>query len=302
MGWYDAYKGNSSRVDVNLNKNGDLVNAFSGAFTDFGKALVEDERYQDSKATTELNNKLTNLQISNAQTKADNLGEVAEQKKIDDAYLSSAYSRPNVQSFDANRDKSLKPSPEAIKSAESHFDKKTKELEDADKWVQKEFNSDLSKAYATGGYKSFEELKKSNPELIDFADGSTVASIKKAFDDTSTEVSALEQAKKNLINQAKLLKKDKEIIKLQKEKTNKGFKYSETAGAKITSLVKSALGMDNELVDFTDAKQQEFNSMVTEISTLSKELSLEPNLAYKAYLMKRDKEKVENDDPLGLLK
>ncbi len=286
MGWYDAYKGNTARVNVNLNKRGDLVNAFGSAFSDFGKAITEDERYQDSKKQTALSNKLTNLQIDNAQTKATNLATTTAQAKVDDDYLTGAYSRPNQQSFDANRDKTLKPSATAKKQANTYFTGKDKELQEADKWVQKEVNDDLTKAFRVGDYKNFKELKKANPELVDYADGNTVASIQKSFVDTSREIEKLDIAKEKLSNQSKLLKKDAKIATLSGKKETT---YTRALDSDIRSIADKAIGQMNDSgqVSIDKGDLPAYNEMVFGISKIAKEKGVLPNEAYALYLQEK---------------
>lgn len=304
MGWYDAFRGKSSNVNLKLDKSGNAMSAFGDAFSKFGKVMEEDRiakektKLIDSQLAGEkLEQEINTQKKTDMETKSANDAESLKQTKFDDAYESEALSRPNRASFDANwqSDGTMKPSADAMSAVNKHFKEKEVELEKADKWAQSEVNEELKQIYGSGGYKSFEELKKANPDIVDIADGTTVMAIKDAFKKDDVQEATLKAQEKDTKHQIALLKKEKEIIKLQKSNSDKNFKYTENTGVKIRELVKTASGMDNTFGSFDDAQPTAFEKKVTDVATLSKELNLEPILALKAYNLQQEKAETKDN-------
>lgn len=301
MGWYDAYRGDTARVNTNLDTKGDVGVAIGDAFTNFGKAVNED-------ATRKQESELKTLQIDNAKEDSAQKKKERAQADIDNAYLADAYKNSTKKTFDENRDTSITPSATAVNLANTHFDKELERLKTADDKAQVKYNSSLTKAYASGEYKSFKELRDANPELVDFADGATVAGIKKAYDDNSKEILKLKQEQTNLEHQSSILKKDTEIATLRKTagKTEGGYD-GETTNGKIVTLLKTSLGMSDQLMNgFSDEQKTAFDKNVAEISTIAKNYNLSSNLAFTAWQnlnkARMEQEAKNNADPLGLNK
>jgi hypothetical protein len=297
-GWYsDAFSSNMSKVNTkNITSDSGLgIKEFGDAFAKIGKAMQDDELHTKKNALYDSQLKTEQLNQSAKQTELENQAEQWVQNEDDKDYIASAYKHKNEKDFkDAFKvDDTNQPSTQAMEKVKTYFKQQDNE-------AQNKFNDTAIKT--ANKYDSWDKFKTDNSELIENADGSTIQSIKSAFANTTSQVEKLKTQK--TINDLKAKLNKQEIKTLQSSKENKGFKYTENTGTKITNLVKSALGMDNELTTFDDAKQKEFNTMVTEISTLSKDYSLEPNLAYKLWLEQSNKTvvKKENKDPLGLLK
>ncbi|MFW9626101.1 MAG: hypothetical protein ACMV1K_05110 [Sulfurospirillum sp.] len=307
MGWYDAYKGNVERVNTTMDKSSNAGVNIGEAFSTFGKALNEEQRYQDAQKANDLNNELKTVQLENAKEDSAKSKKDRAQAEVDNTYLAEAYKNTDKKTFDANRDESLVPSATAVNLANTHFDKELERLKTADDKAQGKANSSLMRAYAGGGYKDFQALKEANPELVEYADGATVASIKKAYDDNSKAIMELKYAQSNLSHQQELNKKEAELAnaKSKENKANGGYD-GETTNGKIVTLLKSSLGLDNQLTGFTDEQKKAFDTNVAEISTIAKNYNLSSNLAFTAWQnikkAKAEEEEKNNNDPLGLKK
>lgn len=292
-GWYsDAFPSNMARVNTQNIKGskGNAAVAFGDAFKDIGKLI-------DQSGTDEKKNKLLDMQIQNEQSKIDQKAEDWVQQQDDKAYLAEAFSRPNMQSFKNNYkvDETNMPSPEAIQQVNQYYKGKEQELQQADIWAQKQFNNEA--VQVSSKYDDYKAFAKENPDLIENADGTTIQSIKSSLNTDKAQTAALKHQK--VINDLNA-KIDKAELKALKKDADKSFKYTQETGSKIRLLVKDKLGMDKDSFVMNDDTSAKFDTMVTEISALSKEYSLEPNLAYDLWIGETEKKEAKNSDPLGL--
>lgn len=279
-GWYsDAFSSDLSKVDTTKLAGVNISKAFGDAMINLGKVIDQKEQndaklklYESELESEKLNQKTKQHSLDTAYADT-------TQKAIDDAYLKNVGEDGKLDDKDGSV---------GIPLNQVSIEAKEK----ADSIAQKKFNDTALKT--ANNYNSWNEFKEANSELIENADGSTVQKIKTAFSSTESQVNKLKTQQKINDLEAKLDKA--EIKAMQDSKENKGFKYTEQTGAKITNLVKSALGMDNELTQLTDEKKQEFNAMVTEVSHLSKTYGLEPNIAYSMWLEKNKENQSENKD------
>ncbi len=290
MGWYDSYGGNTANVNNNkrTSDSGLAMKQFGDAFQKIGLAMQKDEL--DTRK-----NKLLDNQIVNEKAKTENQAEQWVQKQDDKDYVTNSLKHKKQSDFkDAYKvDETNSPSPEAMTKVNEYF-------KSQDDLAQTKFNDTATKTATTGKYKTFDAFQDANKDLVAMADGTTMATIKKQFDNTSTQVKSLKT--QQTINTLKSKVDKAELKTLQASKENKGFKYTENTGTKITNLISKAMGMDAPDYSMDDTKKKEFNKVVTEVSTISKDYKLEPNLAYKLYLSNTGQAPVKDTDPLGLLK
>ena len=295
-GWYDSQRGNVSDAFKNQiavsGTNG--LTEFGNAFTAISKTIQEDELHTQKKKLINSQLNSENLNQTVMQNDIDTKAEKWVQKQDDNDYVSNALKHKKQSDFsDAYKvDDTNSPGPDAMTKVNKYF----KEQDDL---AQTKFNDTALKT-ATGSYKTFNAFQDANKDLVAMADGTTIAAIKKQFTDTSTQVKNLKTQK--TVNDLKSKVDKAELKLLQNSKENKGFKYTQDTGTKITNLISKAMGMDAPDYSMDDTKQKEFNKMVTEVSTLSKDYKLEPNLAYKLYLSNTSQTPAKDKDPLGLLK
>lgn len=256
MGWYDAYGGKTANVN-NKNRTSDsglAMKQFGDAFQKIGIAMQKDEL--DTRK-----NKLLDNQIVNEQAKTENEAEQWVQKEDDKDYISNSMKHTKQSDFkDAYKvDDTNSPSPEAMTKVNEYF-------KSQDDLAQTKFNDTATKSATTGKYKTFDAFQDANKDLVAMADGSTMATIKKQFDNTSTQVKNLKT--QQTINDLKSKVDKAELKVLQKSKENKGG-YTKTTHKDILTQVKTSEGLDNDF-NFTDEKGKKLNTKVGQIEYLAR--------------------------------
>jgi hypothetical protein len=264
MPFYDAYKGNVAGVDVRLDPSGSAAKSFGDAFANYGRSLREE---QASRTRQERVNAAT-------QTLADELKDkqaAKEQQTIDDSLTAAFGDYATPKDYRQNVGGLELASPEVKQKLDAHF--------------QNKFNDEAVKVSVTGGYDDFKGFTSANPELVQNADGTTMAKIEQYFAGKDKRVATAKAAEEDAKHQKELLKMQEKVVKAQKAaKGGKGgFKYTENTDAKIAAQVKTAMGMDAPDFTFTDANKKEFQDTVAGSSKISKKYGLEPSLAIHVY-------------------
>lgn len=274
MSWYsDAFVSDLSKVKTDNIKAGAGLSSLGDAFSKIGTTM-KDDKLQEKK--NELIDSQLKTEKLNQEAKTQNIDDAygaTTQKAIDDAYLSNLDDKGKFDDKDGTIGVPVNQVSFAAKNQALAFGK------EADEKAQKNFNDVAIKTSST--YDDWDKFKTANPELIENADGSTIQTIKKTFSDNTQQIKDLKYQKTINLLSAKLTKAE---ISAAKKSTDKKFKYTQETGVKIKNLIKTSLGMDNELTSFDDAKQKEFNSMIVGVSALSKKYNLEPIPAYNLYL------------------
>lgn len=195
MGWYDAFKGHTERVNINgmESASGSGAKNLGDAFKDIGKEMQD---YSSNKDKS----KLLALQTQNEQSKIEDNLYNQNQKKIEDAWKN-------------------------INLEETYFKKQ-------DDKAQQKIDKDFNKYGAlVNGSENLQTLKDNynNGGAFDNVSVDAINALNTRIDnetkleqDKSSEVAKLNSAKKDAQNKIALLKKEAEIAGLKKDK-NKPF-------------------------------------------------------------------------------
>jgi hypothetical protein len=259
MGWYDAFRGDTARVNVSgvTNDTGSAAKNFGDAFKDIGKTMYDGEMDREKSA-------VLNLQKQNEQGKIDDRASKWVQDEDNKDYLSQAFNASTKADLET-----VYPLDET-----NSVDAATREKVNAH--FQDKFNNEAINTSIAGEYKTFEEYNKDNSELVRNADGKTMSQISKYFSDKDAALAALKA-------QEKEVKHATEINKLTAKNGAGGFKYDENTDAKIAAQVKSALGMDTPDFTMSDKVKVEYQNAVAGSAKISKAYNLEPSLAIHVY-------------------
>lgn len=245
-GWYDT---KNNRLDFNsskINSDGALATkAIGDAFLGVA-GVVEDRRKQEQ---LDADNK---IKRENAQIALDKSYAETTQKAIDDTYLN--YVDTNTGKF--NQDK-FNQDNVGLPMSQVSLDAKLKQkqlenayavdLEKIDKKAQEEISNEVVKEMFKYGSK--EEFNKNvNPDLIRYANGTTMLAVDKHYNDATLQEAKLANAAAKLENTANInvLKIDlkKQELELEKEKLeNKKNKPKELSAADSNSIFKGVTSL-----------------------------------------------------------
>lgn len=268
MGWYDAFKGDTSSVSSSkrTNKEGLAYEKFGDAFKDIGKAMNKDEQNQQNQqlrdiqqeqAQSAINKNNLDIKIKNAQIDKNLDSWVQEEDNKD--YLRDAFSSNTKEEFTQK----IEEDNTNIADAQT--------IAKADKYFQNKFNNEaIQKSTKSNTWGEFVEA---NPTLVENADGKTINSIKKQYSDTGTQISKLNKIKNELStqelktkHQQSLLKKEQEISKI---KGNQKPTLKPSDIKSVQSFVKEKLGkFDSMSGEFSlDPNNKELKTQVPYIET-----------------------------------
>ncbi len=172
MGWYDAFKGNTSRIDLSSasNNTGSAFKNFGDAFSNIGKTVLDVDTAREETALNE-------LRMQNEENKLTDWKDEKTQKRFDDAFTKNINNENDYELWKASQKPieapdadgnltAVAPSATAIKEREEYF--KAKKLEDQ-KTIDEEF---LQSIYQNGGMadkdamQAFIEQKKPSAAAI----------------------------------------------------------------------------------------------------------------------------------------
>jgi len=295
-GWYsDAFSSKISRVVPQTTNNASTIGALGDAFIGIGDIISKSNKEQRE-------NKLLDMKIEKQEQLNQDDKLTANTSKFDtkDAFNADILSQQNKNNEEYTKEKAeyddrfwTKPFVDEPKQKEISLSSTAQKK--VDDFYQTKFNDDAVSIALDEKYKTYDDFKNDpeNAELVKYTDGKTLRGIKKQFDTTATQMNNLKTQKAiNNLN-AKLTKAE---IKALQKGNDKSFQYTENTGTKIKSLVATSLGMDTDNFELDENKKQEFGDMVTQISTISKEYNLEPNLAFKLWNENKLKEKPKKED------
>lgn len=223
MGWYDAFRGNTTHIDVSKATGlDDSFKQFGDAFKDIGTMLYNGEIEKEKTAVRDLQKEQAQLDLTTKKT-------TNEQQKIDDAYRAEALENDNRNVFnilELGKGKNKpKPSSDALKFAKDYFQ-----------------GIDNDTAFATairGGYDGFDAFKNENPSLIKNADAATLGKIHKFYLDKDNEAGKIDSKIKDL-------KHEEEKLKLQTKLS--------------TNTKESAPKLNKDLIDLQNSIAKEYGS------------------------------------------
>ncbi len=325
MGWYDAFKGNTSRIDLSSasNNTGSAFKNFGDAFSNIGKTVLDVDTAREETALNE-------LRMQNEKNRLADWKDEKTQKRFDDAFVTTVKSEDDLAAWQAlpavkttDMDGNIvptTPSPDAIKEREEYL--KTKKAEDQ-KTIDEEF---LQSIYQNGGMadkdamQAFIEQKKPSAAAIKTARDSYQTlfnsdalenAVAGGYKDFATYKAANETLVANadgatlkLIDDyfsgkdnalAKLEAKKKELDWQKKLNDAKGKDEFKVDSSGIRSAAKIALGYDETMPKdfFTADKQKAFTDLVAGAELLARKHRLDSGLAVDFY-MNPDKYDVSN--------
>lgn len=261
--FYDAYKGDVARVNVHgLNPGGSAAKSFGDAFASFGKSMQEAEARNSRMARYDADTKSLNDETAAKQ-------QARGQAEIDDALVGAFGDYTTKDEFNKNVGGIELASPDVKQKMEQYY--------------QGRFNDEAVKVSVTGGYDDFKGFKGANPDLVQNADGTTMAKIEQYFAGKDKRTATAKAAEKEAKYAKELLKMQAKVTKAAKGGKG-GFEYTEQTDAKIAAQVKTAMGMDAPDFTFTDAKKKEYEDSVSGAAKISKKYNLEPSLAIHVYM------------------
>lgn len=222
-GWYNSSKGNKLDVDLKqVASDGALTTkAVGDAFMGVAQVMEDKRKLDIMEADAKTRNDKNQLDLSKA------YGETT-QKAIDDTYL--GYVDTNTGKFNKEQfDKDNVGLPMNQVSMDARLKQKQLEnayavdLEKIDKKAQEEISNEVVKEMYK--YNSKEEFNKNvNPDLIRYANGTTMLAVDKFYNDATVQEAKLANAAAKLENAASIngLKIDlkKQELELEKEKLN----------------------------------------------------------------------------------
>lgn len=234
MSWFDP---KNRTLDVNTNnvttEGAATTKAVSDAFLGIAKVLDDRETANRLKASSDLDNEKKQMELQKAYSDT-------TQKAIDDTYLK--YVDANTGKFNQEQ---LDKDNVGLPMNQVSLDAKTKQrgLEDAynirmdiiDKKAQEEINGELAKEMTK--YKTKEEFDKNvNPDLIRYANGTTMLAVDKHYNDKDLQEAKLAQASAKIENALSLgtskLENEKLKVQIEQEKLdNKANKPKEVKAA-----------------------------------------------------------------------
>lgn len=222
-GWYNSSKGNKLDVDLKqVASNGALTTkAVGDAFMGVAQVMEDKRKLDIMEADAKTRDEKNKLDLSKAYSETN-------QKAIDDTYLN--YVDTNTGKFNEeklNNDNVGLP----INQVSMDARLKQKQLENAysvdlekiDKKAQEEISNEVVKEMFK--HSSKEEFNKNvNPDLIRYANGTTMLAVDKFYNDATVQEAKLANAAAKLENAANIngLKIDlkKQELELEKEKLN----------------------------------------------------------------------------------
>jgi len=268
-------------------RNSKLVNqAYTGSQINVNNSRVKNDEVNrdNTKANTAFTNKQTEnkgVEITANQQKvmknAKDIEDTANNKTYENSYLSNEYK--TEKEFDKNYiiATGSEPTPEAILKKQKYFQDRR----------------DSNALKLSTGFQSYSDFLTKYPNITKNITGATAEKIRKNLDNKKASLNSLKNQKNINTLQNKI---ELERIKNQQNSSNKPFKYTKETGGKIKDLIKTSLGYDAQNFNLDKDTQKEFNKMVVEVSKISKDLKLEPNLAYAEYLARQKKA----NDVLGI--
>jgi len=284
MGWYDAFKGHPERVNTMAitSNSGSAAKNFGDAFKDIGKSMQAADAQRSKDALFDAQAKFQTTKDKQLNQTLQTQTDTTEQKKIDDAFKKDF----NFNSGDTEYQKQLLEfeKPDGVFDSDvsnSALEYANNKIASDEKIAQQNFNDEAIKESSIGNYKDMDSFTKENPTLVKNADGTTMTKIENRFASKKAELAKLEAKNKEILNNKKLLSMQEKLVKANKGKS--GFKYDDKTDAKIAAQVKTALGMDNQLLTFDDAKKKEYQDTVAGAAKISKKYNLEPSLAIHVY-------------------
>ena len=220
MGWYDAFKGDTARVNLSgMGSNaGTAAKGFGDAFKDIGKSIYNREIDNEKS-------ELLDLQKQNEQNKLDAFTSNQEQKKNSSEYLSTAFDSYSMDDFNQIANSKTKDGKNYLTGTFEDKQEVKKIFNNKKNLAQQEIDKkfDLSVALLDGAENKqlfkdkINRNTKVSPSFIKELNKS-IQLDKKAQTDTSTQVRKLDDATLKAKHQSALLKKDEKIIKLTKDK------------------------------------------------------------------------------------
>ena len=227
--WTDAFKVNSTRVNINdlSSTKGSAAKHFGDAAVAFGKSMreVDNERVREKRIAADT--ALKDEQLAAVKKEATQKENDLAQQKVDKAFSKEYLAFNNrdkwAQSLAENNVDNSNVSPAAIAASKAYFTAN-------EKAAQSKFNNEAIKVASTGSYGSMKDFvdDDKNKLLIQHADGDTMKKIDDYYSSKSTELGKIQTATKDLKVQAKINKlkaektlKDEQLAAVKKEATQK---------------------------------------------------------------------------------
>jgi len=227
MGWYDAFKGDTARVNLQnavTSDSGSAAKNFGDAFAKIGKSMY-DADVQDNKDS------LINLETQNQQNKLDTAQEAQTQKKFDDAFAKDYQSFDDKKEWDATKDIATttkdgkivplySPSADAVKKEKQYF-----------KTIANDtgYTNAVTAGVGDKDGMSFEDWRANNPN----ASAAVVAKVQKLIEDKDNTKASIENATKNLKHENEIVKLNAKLAKSEAKKDN--FKKPSSISAQKTA-------------------------------------------------------------------
>ena len=196
MGWYDAFRGNTARVNLSQmgDDTGSAAKNFGDAFDKIGARMYDTEVDREKEELRELQKQNTQLAIDKTQDEM-------QTKKFDDAFSTGYQSFENKDEWDqfksvatTTKDGQIlplyEPSSEAVKQENQFF--------------QTKFNDEAVSESVKGGYDGFDAYKQANPSLIQNADGATLGKIEQYFASKNNKAAEIDAKTKDLKHQERI--------------------------------------------------------------------------------------------------
>ena len=287
MGWYDAFKGNTARVNMSqvTSNAGSGAKNFGDAFAKIGDTMLAredrikaDELAGEKSKLLESQINMSNANLSKMNSEAETKAENWVQNSDNQDYIAQAYKSNSLDELKVNYPLNNTNAIDAKTQQDviNIFDAK-------DKKAQINFNDEAVKQSVEGGYKDFNAFKDANPDVVKMADGVTMTKIDKYFENKDTSLAKLTAKEKDIKHATAISKLQAKVVKASADKSKKAFKYTEVTDSKIASQVKTAMGMDAPDFSFDDKSKKEYEDTVAGSAGISKKYNLEPSLAIHVF-------------------
>jgi len=293
MGWYDAFKGNTARVNMSgvTSDAGSGAKNFGDAFVDFGKSMrdVEGERAKQellSSKTALAENELAEIEATKKQNTLDDAFKKDFNTTSDIAYQKSLleFEKPDGD-FDSNV------SSDAFKYAQS-------KIVADEKVAQGKFNDEAIESSVVGDYADMNSFVADNDVLVKNADGATMAKIDKYFSDKNNALAKLNAKEKDIKHATALLKAqgkngggdklNKDLIDLQNSIAKEYGTYNKATGLYV---------IDKKNKDEASFALEYGTNLLNNGSKSLAKIRSNTKLKYKEYIDKKEKDKAEKSKP-----
>lgn len=206
MGWYDAFRGDTARVNMSAmtDNTGSAAKSFGDAFKDIGKSMLDVEDARDVSALRKKQADQVDASMLKDAFMLETKKQDQEKKLIDDSLKSSVDNYKTKDEYDKKVGGLDYASPETKDYIKNHY--------------QTKFNDEAVTTSVSGNYDSFNAFKEAEPTLVQNADGKTLAQIEKWYADKDTTAAEIAAKTKELKHQEALSKKEARIAKLNATK------------------------------------------------------------------------------------